>query len=136
MVLAAATPDDPGYAIDRALAAAASDVLPPVPAKLAQPGAFTGDDTPLTDPGVALVRLGPRTPYTLVLAEQRYLAGARGVRAATLRRLSPNGWVIGVVTTESIERVAQLAKKPPATNTSASVKIVGEVVEVTLTGAP
>ena len=39
-----------------------------------------------------------KTPYAMVLAEQKYLAGAKGVRAATLRRLSPNGWVIGVAT--------------------------------------
>lgn len=127
---------DPQYAIDRALAAAAADVLPPQPKKLAQAGSFTGDDTPLTDAGIVLVRLSSKTPYSMVLTEQRYLAGAKGVRAASLRRLSPNGWVIGVTTADSIERVAQIAKKPPATDTSASVKIVGDVVEVTLSGSP
>jgi hypothetical protein len=44
--------------------------------------------------------------------------------------------VIGVTTAESIERVAQIAKKPPATDTSSSVKIVGDVVEVALSGSP
>jgi hypothetical protein len=134
--IAAAGADDPRYAIDRALAAAAADVLPAQPKKLAQAGAFTGDDTPLTDAGIVLVRLSPTTPYALVLAEQKYLAGAKGVRAATLRRLSPKGWVIGVATGDPIERVAQIAKKPPAADTAASVKISGDVVEVTLTGAP
>jgi len=127
---------DPQYAIDRALAAAAADLLPPQPKKLAQAGSFTGDDTPLTDAGIVLVRLSSKTPYSMVLTEQRYLAGAKGVHAASLRRLSPNGWVIGVTTADSIERVAQIAKKPPATDTSASVKIVGDVVEVTLSGSP
>ncbi|MEO8842593.1 MAG: hypothetical protein ABI591_15900 [Kofleriaceae bacterium] len=134
--VATAPVGDPQYAIDRALAAAAADVLPPPPKKLAPAGTFTGDDTPLTDPGIVLVRLSSKTSYSMVLTEQRYLAGAKGVRAASLRRLSPNGWVIGVTTADSIERVAQIAKKPPATDTSASVKIVGEVVEVTLSGSP
>jgi hypothetical protein len=134
--IATAPASDPQYAIDRALAAAAVDVLPPQPKKLAQAGTFTGDDTPLTDAGIVLVRLSSKTPYSMVLTEQRYLAGAKGVRAASLRRLSPNGWVIGVTTADSIERVAQITKKPPATDTSASVKIVGDVVEVTLSGPP
>jgi hypothetical protein len=85
---------------------------------------------------VVLVRLSSKTPYGLVLAEQRYLAGAKGVRAAALRRLSPAGWVIGVATGDPIERVAQIAKKPPAADASSAVKIVGDVVEVTLTGPP
>ncbi|CAN5730238.1 hypothetical protein BH11MYX1_BH11MYX1_52500 [soil metagenome] len=133
---AAAPADDHKYAIERALTAAAADVLPPQPTKLAQAAAFVGDDTPLAEPGVILVRLGAKTPYALVGAEQRYLAGAKGVRAASLRRLSPSGWVIGVTTNESIDRIAQIAKKPPATDASATVKIVGSVVEVALTGAP
>jgi hypothetical protein len=131
-----ASGDDLQYAVDRALAAAALDVLPPQPKRLAQAGAFTGPDTPIGDAGVVLLRLSWKTPYAMVLAEQRYLAGAKGVRAASLRRLSPAGWVIGVSTADSIERVAQIAKKPPATDTSASVKIVGEVVEVSLAGSP
>jgi len=133
---AAAPVDDPRYGIDRALAAAGSDVLPPAPKKLAQAGTWKGDDTPLAEPGVVLLRLPPATPYAMVLAEQKFLAGAKGVRAASLRRLSPTGWVIGVVTAESIEKVAQIAKKPPASDTSASVKIVGDIVEVTLAGSP
>lgn len=134
--LAASAADDPRYGIERALAAAASDVLPPAPRKLGQAAAFTGDDTPFAEPGVVLVRLGSKTPFSMVLAEQKFLAGAKGVRAASLRRLSPAGWVIGVTTSESIERVAQIAKKPPATDTSSSVKIVGDIVEVSLSGAP
>jgi len=136
VALAAAPAGEPRYAIDRALAAAAADVLPPAPKKLAQAGTFTGDDTPFTEPGVVLVRLDAKTPFGMVQSEQKYLAGAKGVKAASLRRMSPNGWVIGVTTNESIERVAQIAKKPPATDTSASVKIVGGVVEVSLSGSP
>ena len=83
-----------------------------------------------------LVRLPARTPYSMVLSEQKYLAGAKGVRAASLRRLSPGGWVIGVTTSESVEQVARIAKKAPASDTSASVKIVGDLVEVTLSGTP
>ena len=135
MAITAAPADDHKYAIDRALAAAAADVLPPQPTKLAPAGAFVGDDTPLAEPGIVLVRLSSKTPYAMVSAEQRYLAGAKGVRAASLRRLSPGGLVIGVTTAESIERVAQIAKKPPATETSSSVKIVGSVVEVVLMGS-
>ncbi len=134
--IAAAPADDPRYGIDRALAAAASDVLPPAPKKLAQAGAWKGDDTPLPEPGIVLVRMSAKTPYALVLAEQRYLAGAKGVRAATLRRLSPGGWVIGVATSETIEKVAQIAKKPPVGDASAAVRITDTVVDVTLTGSP
>ena len=133
---AAAGADDPAYGIDRALASAAADVLPPAPKKLAQAGTWTGDDTPITQPGVVLLRLSPKTPYALVLAEQKYLAGARGIRRSSLRRLSPAGWVIGLETSDSLDKVAQLAKRPPSSGSSSAVKIVGELVEVTLSGAP
>lgn len=123
-------------AIVRALMFAVADVLPPAPAKLGAAAAFKGDDTPIADAGIVLVRLPVRTPLSLVVLEQKYLAGAKGVRGATLRRLSPSGWVIGVTTSESIEQVARIAKKAPATDTTATVKIVDGVVEVTLSGAP
>jgi hypothetical protein len=127
---------DAGYAIDRALAGAAADVLPPATEKLSAAGAFAGADAPVTEPGIVLVRLPARTPYASVLLEQKFLAGAKGIRAATLRRLSPAGWVIGVATTEPVEQIARIAKKAPSTDTTAAVKIVGEIVEVTLSGAP
>jgi len=133
---AAARGDDPGYAIDRALLAAAVDVLRPPATKLGPAGTFHGDDTPIAEPGIVLVRMPARTPYSMVLEEQRYLAGAKGVRAATLRRLSPAGWIVGVATAESIEQVARIAKKPPGTDTAAEVKIVGTIVELTLSGSP
>ena len=133
----AARGDDIGYAVDRALTAAMADVLPPPAPKLAQPGAFKGEDVPVGEAGVVLVRMPARTPFSLVLAEQKYLAGAKGVRAATLRRLSPSGWVIGVATSESVEQVARIAKKAPAADTTATVKIVGNnLVELSLTGTP
>ena len=121
-------------AIDRALVAAASDV---VPAKqtLGQP-VFQGDDKPIAEPGVVFVRLSPKTPYALVAAELKHLAGAKGVSRAVLRRLSPGGWVIGVTTTESIQRISNIVKKPPTADTSVQVKIVGDVVEVGMSGAP
>ena len=123
-------------AIDRALVAALSDVLPPAKQALGQAPVFSGDDTPVGQDGVVLVRLSAKTPWGLVLAEQKYLAGAKGVQRAVLRRLSPGGWVIGVTTTESIERIAQIARKAPASDTTAKVKIVGNIVEVTLSGSP
>jgi hypothetical protein len=135
--LAAARGDDDGaltYAVDRAIGSALADVLPPVPKKLAQAGGFHGDDTPLAEPGIVLVRLPTKTPWRLVLEEQKYLAGAKSVRAAALRRLSPSGWVIGVATGESLEKVAQIARKPPTADSTAAVKIVGSIVEVSLTG--
>lgn len=123
-------------AVDRAIVAAATDVVPPAPAQLGKAGAFTGDDTPIGEPGVVLVRLAPKTPWGLVAAEQKYLAGAKGVQRAAIRRASPGGWVIGVTTTESVDRIAQIARKAPATDTAVKVKVVGDVVEVTLSGAP
>lgn len=135
----AARGTDPGvidHAIDRALAAAALDTLPPAPRSLSVATGFTGDDTPLGEAGVVLVRLAPKTPWGLVAAEQKYLAGAKGIQRAVLRRLSPGGWVIGVTTTESVERISQIAKKPPATDTSVKVRVAGDVVEVALDGAP
>jgi hypothetical protein len=104
--------------------------MPPQPMKLGQAGAFSGDDTPLAESGVALVRMPARTSLATVLAAQKYLAGAKGVKSATLRRLSPNGWVIGVVTGESLESVARMAKKSLG-DTTPAVKIVRDVVEVT-----
>jgi hypothetical protein len=132
----AASRDDDAYAIDRALRTALADVLPPQTRKLAQPTGFHGDDTPIAEPGMVLVRLPGKTPWRLVLEEQKYLAGAKTVRAASLRRLSPGGWVIGVATGEPIEKVAQIARKPPTADSTASVKIAANVVEVSLVGTP
>ena len=128
--------DDEAHAIERALAAAVADVVPPPAHEAHVAAAFHGDDTPIAEAGVVLVRLSPRTPYGQVVAEQRYLTGAKGVRAATLRRLSPGGWVIGVTTSESVARVAQLAKRAPTSDTQVTVKITGEVIDLDLTGAP
>ncbi|MEJ7599941.1 MAG: hypothetical protein WKG01_18690 [Kofleriaceae bacterium] len=119
-------------AIDRALVAALGDVVPPSKPQLGQPTGFHGDDTPVGEAGIVLVRLSPKTPWGLVAAELKYLSGAKGISRATLRRLSPGGWVIGVATTESVQRIAQIANKPPATDTSAQVKVVGDIVELGL----
>ena len=124
-------------AIEAALVAATSDVLPPARQSLtAVAHGFTGDDTPATEAGVVLVRLAPKTPWGIVHAELKYLHGAKGIQRAVLRRLSPGGWVIGVTTTESVERIAQIAKKPPATDTFVKVRINGDIVELTLSGSP
>jgi hypothetical protein len=131
--IAATRGEDQSYAINHALLAAAADVLPPPPTKL-QTGTFQGEDKPFADAGVVLVRLPVKTPYSQVLAEQKFLAGAKGVRAATLRRLSPSGWVIGVVTGESVDQVARIARKAPTSDTSSAVKVTGDIVEVTLSG--
>jgi hypothetical protein len=123
-------------AIERALVAAASDVLPPQAAALPSAPIWNGEDTPIAQDGVVLVRLSSKTPWGLVIAEQKFLSGAKGVQRAVIRRLSPGGWVIGVHTTESIERIAAIAKKPPASDTSSKVKIVGNIVEVVLSQSP
>jgi hypothetical protein len=123
-------------AIDRAMVAAAADVLPPPRAELGKGQGFAGDDVPVAEPGVVLVRLAPKTPWGMVAAELKWLAGAKGVKLAVIRRASPSGWVIGVTTSESVERIAQIAKKPPVTDTAAKVKVVGDIVEVTLSGSP
>jgi len=72
----------------------------------------------------------------MVQSEIKHLLGARGVSRATLRHVSPSGWVIGVATAASIDRIASIVKKPPATDTAVSVKIIGDLVEATLSGAP
>lgn len=123
-------------AVGRALAAATADVLPAPAQELAQAQPFTGEDRPVGEPGIVLVRLNRATPWGLVQAEIKHLLGAKGVSRATLRHVSPAGWVIGVATNDSIERVASIVKKTPAADASVSVKIVGEVVEATLSGAP
>lgn len=125
-----------GYAIDRAVIAATADVLPQPAQSLAQPPAFTGDDTPPGEPGVVLVRLARATSWTMVQAEIKHLLGARGVSRATLRHVSPSGWVIGVATGESIARIASIVKKSPAADTTVSVKIVGDLIEASMAGAP
>ena len=135
----AARGTDPGivaYAIDRALLAAMADVLPQPAQKLPEAQEFTGDDKPVGEPGIVLVRLARSTPWGMVQSEIKHLLGARGVSKATLRHVSPLGWVIGVATGESIDRIASIVKKPPAADTTASVKIVGDVIEATLAGAP
>ncbi len=125
------------HAVDEALVGASTDVLPPARQALTKPnGLFSGDDTPTSEPGVVLVRLAPKTPWGIVTAELKYLQGAKGVQRAVLRRLSPGGWVIGVTTTESVERIAKIAKTAPATDTSVKVKVVADIVELTLSGSP
>jgi len=125
-----------GQAIDRALVAAASDVLPQAPKKLATPTAFKGDDTPIAESGIVNVRLPAKTPWAMVLTEQRFLEKAKGVTRATLRRVSPAGYVLGLATTEPIDRIASIARKPPATDTAVTVKVIGDVVEIALSGTP
>ncbi len=95
---------------------------------------FSGDDTPVAESGVVLVRLARTTQWPMVQAELKHLLGARGVSHATLRRVSPSGWVIGVTTTDSTERVASIVKKSPAADTTVTVKIVGDLVEAALSG--
>ena len=125
-----------GYAVDRAVMGAIADVLPQPAQKLSQPQTFSDDNAPLDEPGIVLVRLARNTPWGLVQSEIKHLIGARGVSRATLRHVSPSGWVIGVATAESIDRIASIVKKPPAADTAVAVKIVGELVEATLSGAP
>lgn len=125
-----------GYAVDRALATAAMDVLPQPAQRLPQAQAFTGSDTPVGEPGIVLVRMPRTTPWGMVQLEIKHLLGARGVSRASLRHVSPAGWVIGVATGESIDRIASIVKKPPASDTAVSVKIVGDIVEASLSGAP
>jgi hypothetical protein len=150
VAVAAARGSEPAVvaaAIDRALVAAATDALPnasaprPIagggpPFSPPAPGGFTGADTPIPEPGVVLVRLPPKTPWGLVAAELKYLAGAKGITRAVLRRMSPAGWVIGVSTTESVQRIAQIAKRAPGNDSTANVKVVGDIVELALGGAP
>ena len=124
------------HAVDAALVGATTDVLPPSHQALSAAHSFSGDDTPTGEAGVVLVRLSPKTPFGIVSAELKYLQGAKGVQRATLRRLSPSGWVIGVTTTESVERIAQIAKKPPATDTFVKVRVNADIVELTLSGSP
>lgn len=124
------------HAVDAALVAATTDVLPPSRQALAPAQGFTGDDTPAPEAGVVLVRMSPKTPWGIVNAELKHLQGAKGVQRAVLRRLSPGGWVIGVTTTESIERIAQIVKKPPATDTSVKMRIAADIIELTLSGSP
>ncbi|HEY0190372.1 MAG TPA: hypothetical protein VGC42_04570 [Kofleriaceae bacterium] len=123
-------------AIDRALTSALGDVLPPPPQELAQTQQFTGDDAPASEPGVVLVRLARSTPWGMVQAEIKHLLGAKGVSRATVRHVSPSGWVIGVATNDSVDRIASIVKKSPAADTQVTVKIVGELVEAQLSGAP
>jgi hypothetical protein len=136
----AARGSEPGVvaaAIDRALVAAAGDIIPPARPALDKGQPLRGEDAPIGEPGVVLLRLAPRTPWGLVYAEQKYLSGARGIQRVMLRRVSPAGWVLGITTSEPIEKIMQIARKPPATDvTVKSSKIVGDLVEVTLGGPP
>jgi hypothetical protein len=135
MAVAAARGDAVGQAIDRALVAAATDVLPQPAKKLTAPTAFKGDDVPLAESGIVNVRLPAKTSWAMVLTEQRFLEKAKGVSRATLRRVSPAGYVLGLQTSESVDRIAAIARKPPATDTTVTVKVVGDVVEIAL-GSP
>lgn len=120
--------------IERVLVGAVGDALPPAKKSLTTSGPFMGADVPVADAGVVLVRLAPKTPWGLVTAELKYLQGARGIKRAALRRLSPSGWVIGVATSESVDRIAQIAKRAPTADTSVTVQVASDIVEVGLTG--
>jgi hypothetical protein len=80
------------------------------------------------------MRVPAKTPYALVAAELKYLAGAKGVSKAALHRVSPSGWVIGVSTAESVQKIATIARKAPTADTSVQVKVVGDIVELAITG--
>ncbi len=138
-VVTAARGTDPsvvGYAIDHALVVATADILAQPGPSLAQAPTFSGSDVPVGEPGIVLVRLARTTPWSLVQSEIKHLVGARGVSRAMLRHVSPSGWVIGVATAESIDRIASIVKKSPASDTQVSVKVVGTVVEASVSGAP
>jgi hypothetical protein len=124
-------------AIDRTLTAAAMELIPPSSHRIAAANAAPtrADDIPLASPNAVLLRLPARTPWPMIELEQRYLAGARGVQATVLRRLSPLGWVLAVSTQLTPTQIAAIAKKPPSADTAASVHVTGDVIEVTLTGA-
>lgn len=121
-------------AVERALVAAAGDALPAAAGPVAPAAGFTGDDTPIAQPGVVLIRLPAKTPFALVAAELKFLGGAKGISRAALHRVSPGGWVIGVATAESVARVAAIARKPPTGDTAVQVKIVGDLVELAISG--
>jgi hypothetical protein len=125
-----------GTTADRAIAAAVAEAMPRAPDKLAAPPPIDDGVAPLAEPGVVLVRVAASTPWPLVQAEQKLLAGARGVRGAALRRLSPRGWVIGLSTDASVDKVAELAKRAPTATSRVAVKIVDDVVELALSGTP
>jgi len=120
-------------AVERAVIAAAADVMP-VTQAIEKPTGFTGDDTPLASPGVVLIKIPAKTPYALVAAELKYLTGAKGISRAALHRVSPGGWVIGVTTAESVQKIASIARKAPTADTGVQVKVVGDVVELSISG--
>ena len=121
-------------AIERALVAASGDAMPAVQVPVAPAAGWVGDDTPIAEPGVVLIRMPGKTPFALVAAELKYLGGAKGVSRAALHRVSPGGWVIGVSTTESVSKIASIAKKAPTADTSVQVKVVGDLVELSIAG--
>lgn len=123
-------------AVEQAVVAAAADVMPRPTQALATATEFRDGEAPLGEPGVVLVRIAAKTPWGMVAAAQKHLAGARGVQRAVLRRVSPAGWVIGVTTTESIDRIAQIARKPPTAELTAKVRVANDVVELALGGTP
>jgi hypothetical protein len=130
---------DVASAAGRALAAAAADAVPPAPQAITAPAVFHGDDTLTPAPGVVFVRLPAATPYKLVTAEAKLLAGATGATGtttATVRHLSPAGWVIGVTTSAAADVVAQTARRPPVTGATTQVKLSGEIVEVEVDAPP
>lgn len=132
--VAALTREQVSAAVERALRGALADALPPQTVAIAPPTSFKGADTPVESEGVVLVRLPAKTSLALVLAEQKYLLGAKGVTRVAIRRLSPGGWIIGVTTNESVDKIASIAKKPPLKDTRVSVKVVNNIVEVALAG--
>lgn len=138
----AAFADDVQDGVVRALQGAASDMLPRLRVALRGPrpleppvrsgGGSAADDTPFVAPGIVLVRVVAGSPFSVVAAQQKRLLGAKGIQAAALRRISRAGWILGVSTNESIDRVAQIAAS--SSDTPVSVRVVRGVVEVTALG--
>ncbi|HEY4243048.1 MAG TPA: hypothetical protein VGM88_24710 [Kofleriaceae bacterium] len=133
-IAVATTDEEP--ALERAVSDACADAFASGAVKLvaAQAGAIS--DTPVGEPGVVLVRAPRGTPWATIEAELKYLAGARGVSRAEVRHLSPAGWILGVTTTDSLERVAAIAKQSPAAEINVSAKVSGDIVDLTFGGAP
>lgn len=114
--------DGDRLAVDRAVAAAVAAALPTTaPGRAAQPQ-LTTDDQPLPSAeGGAWLRIGPRTPWTVVTALLKQFAKQQGA-TAELRRLSPAGYLV-LVRGPNADRAAAIARAAQLPEGAGSLKV-------------
>ncbi len=119
-------PKAPARAVERAVATAVAAALPTTVAGAAAAPSLTTDELPLpAADGGAWMRIGARTPWTVVTALLRHFAKQKGF-TAELRRLSPAGYLVLVRASGGLDRAAAIARSMTLPEGAGALKVRSE----------